>query len=319
MRTVLLTGDDELAVRARRTDLLRECGVDGGAVERFDITEDGGSSLARAAGAMSLFGGPRVLDGTGAQALTVDAATAIGSANSDAVVLLRADSAVPAAARKALGDIEVISCRLPAGKGVAIRVDELARDAGITLDSAARGLLADRAGHDLPRVASVLAQLAAAELRRPRREQVLTLLGSAAAPEVPWALSDAVEAGDTVTALRVAAGLEPVAVVAYLASRAGQLGRIVDEGLRGGDQVAAALGISPYPAQKLAALAGRIGPGGVAATWDLVAAADRAVKVGGTPAMTLDLLIVELTAVWAGRRTEMAESRARPPRSPLPS
>ena len=85
-----------------------------------------------------------------------------------------------------------------------------------------------------------------------------------------------------------------------LASRTGQLGRIVDDNLTDPDAIAGAFGMaSRFPAQKLGRLANRLGKLGVAASWDAVAAADRAVKVAPDPRAALDILIVQLCSLWA--------------------
>lgn len=300
MKCYVLTGADDWALRARRAQLLTEHEIAASSVERYDLEDDGGSRLAQAAATFSLFGGTRLLDASPADALTPEHATALADHATEVVVVLRGPKALPAAVKKALGGhAHIQTFPLPTGRAVPARITELAANHGITLTSAARSTLVERGAHDLPRVAGALAQLAMVGLTQPSVEQVEKLLGSSAAPGVPWALADALENGDLATALEVAETLEPIAVVAYLASRTGQLGRIVDDELRDPDAIMSVLGLSSsFPARKLAALAARLGTSGVSASWDLVAAADRAVKVAPDPRAALDLLVVQMAGLW---------------------
>ena len=301
MRCYVLTGDDDWSLRARRDQLVAEAGVAAEKVERYDLSGDGGGELVTSAATFSLFGGARVLAAQPAVDLSADSATRLLATAGDVTVLLYGMSAVPAAVKKILaGQVTFETHKTPTGSAAAQRISELAAAAGVRLDAAARAHLMERAGHDLPRVADVLRQLSSVGIAAPSAAQLDVLLGSSAAAGLPWHVSDAVERGDVAAALNLSPALTPVAAVAYLASRIGQLGRISDDGMSSGQQVAAALGTSsPAAGQKLLAVARRLGRGGIAASWDVVAAADRRVKVGGDPHAELDLLLVRLARIWS--------------------
>ena len=302
MRCLLLTGDDDLAIRARRAALLTDTDVAADAVERFDLAVDGGAALVAAAGAMSLFGGPRLLEAHPAAALTEDAATKLAAvaALSDATVVLYGPAPTPKV-KAALGDVaQGEAYPLPRTAGAqGARIAGLAAEHGIALDSTGRAMMLERAGHDIPRAASVLAQCALLGLTHPSPAQLDTLLGSSHAPGVPWALTDAVEAGDLATALTLCDSLDPVAAVSYLGSRTGQLGRIVEDGLGTPEEAASAFGLHTYPAGKLIALASRLGRRGVAHSWDIISGADRAVKSSTGSRAALEITVCELTALWS--------------------
>ena len=248
-----------------------------------------------------MFGGPRLLDASPADKLTAENAAELVARATDVTVLLRGPAAASAAVRKALGEHATFETfRTPTGMAVPERIAALAALNQVTLEPAVRTLLVERGKDDLARVGSVLAQLGTLGMTHPSAEQVSTLLGSTSAAAVPWALADALDVGDVPAALTVAGGLEPVAAVSYLASRTGQLGRIVDDGMQDPAEVAGAFGMSSsYAAGKLLQVARRIGPGGVAASWNLLAAADRRIKLSPNPAAALDVLLVELAAVWS--------------------
>lgn len=311
MKCYVLTGSDDWAIRARRAQLLAEHQIGPSSVERFDVEDDGGQHLVAAAATFSLFGGTRLLDASPADALTAECARALAASATDVVIVLRGAKALTASVKKALGDdAQVQTFPIPTGRAVPARIVELAASHGVTLEDKARAVLVERGAHDLPRVAGALAQLASVGLTSPSAEQVERLMGTSAAPGVPWALSDALEAGDIAAALEIAETLEPVAVVAYLASRTGQLGRIVDDRLTDPDAIMSVLGLSsPFPARKLSKVAARLGSSGVAASWDLVAAADRSVKVAPDPRAALDLLVVELASLWGAGHAPAIRTR----------
>lgn len=310
MELHVFTGDDDSEIRRRRDELLAGAAPDAG-VEHVDVALDGGSVLANAVGAVSLFGGKRVVAAENIETLSDGALEAITAAAgaSDALVVARCTNAPSPKLRKALAAIgTVTTCRAPQGKGVAMRVDELTRAAGLRLGGDLRRMLVERAGHDLSRVESVCRQLVTLEVTTPTRAQLDVLLGSSAAPGVPWTLTDALEAGDLAGALDAADGLEPIPVVAYLSSRAMQIGRLVDAGVTSVDDAATLLGLKHrFQAERLVRLARQLGPSGVNAAWCALAGADRAVKHASgnstvSSAVVLDQLLVRLAGIYAPAR-----------------
>lgn len=297
----VFAGDDDLAVTDRVRALLATSHA--GGVEHVDVAADGGAALAAAVASPPLFGARRVVAADNIDALAdlwLDALAA-AAPGSDALVVARAGTALPARLRARLGRLGTVeTLSRPKGNRAAAAASAITA-AGLRLGPAERRLLAARCGADPARLRSVLAQLRLAGIERPTAAQLDTLCGTAAAPPAPWQVSDALEAGDVAAALDTAAGLEPVAVVAHLAARTAQAGRIVDGRLAGPDDIAATLGVARFAAERLARLAGRLGPAGVAASWDAVVAADRAVKGHRHPRAALDVCLLRLAPRWAAR------------------
>lgn len=306
MELSVLAGGDDQGVAARRAALLGAAGADAQAVENIDVALDGGDALVLAATAPSMFGGIRVVAAENIQAITAANLAHLGAAaaGSDAVIVARAGATLAPKVRKALAALgSVVTLSAPRGKGVAMRVDELVAAAGVRPGPAGRRLLVERAGHDLERVASVCRQLSLAGIAEPSAAQLDRLLGSSAAPGVPWALTDALEAGDLDKALELGRSLEPLAVIGYLVSRLAQVGRVVDAGLSDAAAVATALGLEHrFQAEGLLRLARRLGPAQVAAAWDVVAGADVAIKHARDPRVAFELALVDLAGIVAPRR-----------------
>lgn len=299
MELTVLTGDDDLAIRTRRKALLDAAGGD---AERIDVAADGGMLLVDAVCSPSMFGGRRVVAAEGLEAISegnLEALTRNGS-GSDAVVVARVSGALTPKQREALKKLGTVqSLTTPKGKGVGMRVDELIDAAGIRLTGDLRKLLVERAGHDLDRLSSILKQLQIAGIGQPTRAQLDLLLGTTAAPGVPWTLSDALETGDVAGMLAAAKGLEPIPAVAYLASRNAQLGRVVDAGIPSVEDTMKLLGVAHrFQAEKIVRLARKVGSEGVKESWDVLVAADRAVKVSKHPGVELDLLLTRLVRIW---------------------
>jgi DNA polymerase III delta subunit len=224
---------------------------------------------------------------------------------SDAVIVAQVDKIDAARAKKLSDVITVERFKAPTGRDVAGRIDSLAHAHGIKLNSQARAVLVERAGHDLERAESVLKALSAGGFTQPSTAQVEVLSGTSVAAEVPWALSDALEAGDLAGALDAARRLEPIATVAYLSGRMVQVGRLVDTQAANAEEAAALLGVKPYPAEKLLTLARRLGPDGARRSWQALAGLDRAVKVERDTHTTdalLDLALGELVKWWGAGR-----------------
>lgn len=302
MDLTVLTGDDDLAIRTRRTRVLADLGVDEAGAERVDVAQDGGEALIGAVSSPSLFGGRRVVLADGMEALdeTYLEMLLAAAPTSDAVVVGRASGALPPKVRENLKKVgTVTSLALPKGKGIAMRVEEMLSSAEVHLDAGNRRLLVERAGHDLDRLASVLRQLSITGITRPTRQQLELLLGTTSAPGVPWDLSDAVEDGNLARALTSSAGLEPIPALAYLASRVAQVGRVVDAGAYDPDRAAELLGLGHrFQAEKVVRAAKRLGEEGSRRAWDVVVAGDRAVKHAKDPHAAFDQVLVQLTACY---------------------
>lgn len=304
MRLSVCTGDDVVAIRAHQREL--SAGCEHLPAERLDLTVSGGADLADAIETPSLFAPQRLLIVTGMQALEDSAAKRIAAAaaTSDAIVVARSDGAVPASVKKTLGGCaDIHSHALPKGRAVQGRIGEISRAAGLKLSGPDLTLLAERAGHDLVRIDTICAQLAAVGLTQPSREQMLTLLGSSAAPGVPWDLSDALENGQLPLMWQSAAHSEPLAVIGYLISRTLQAGQIADvlaDGPVSSDQAMTLAGVNhKFVADKLLTLARRLGTLGAARSLEILLEADLAAKSGTDPNEAMTVALGRLVALWA--------------------
>lgn len=304
MDITVLTGDDDLAIRSRRDQVLKDAGLGDATAERVDVALDRGEALLDAVGSPSLFGGRRFV--------RVDNIDQIGDVElrllqeaaktSDTVVVAQAGAALTAplrAALKALGT--VVSLGLPRGRGVGMRVEEMLRESGVRFGHAETKLMVERSGHDLDRLNSILKQLKMADMTTPSTSQLLLLLGSTSTPEVPWDLSDAVEGGDFPAALSSASGLEPIPALAYLMSRVSQMGRLVDAGCYDSNGAADLLKLShKFQADKLVRGSKTLGPEGVRRAWDVLVAGDASVKHSREPKVAFDRVVVDLTRCFTG-------------------
>lgn len=292
-------GDDDQAIRAKRAALLD--GIDG-AREDIDVTLDGGDALVQAVNSPSLFGPRRVVAAEGIESLDDSRLSALlgAAAQSNAYVVARASGALRPTLKKALATIgQVHSASAPRGKGVGMRVGEICASHGLRLRPQVQQLIVERCGHDLDRVASLCWQLSVMGMTTADARQVTVLLGTSAAPGVPWAVTDHLERGDAAGALTVTANLVPIAVLAYLASQVEQLGRCVDAGITSADVAQSKLGISHrFQAERLVRTASRMGPDGVRAAWDIVVAADRAAKSQLGQQVALDVALTRLAPLW---------------------
>jgi DNA polymerase III delta subunit len=278
MELTILTGDDTGAVQDRTRALLAAAAGD---VEYIDVTE-AAAALVDAVAAVDMFGGRRVVVADGFEQLPVSVAQQIArfGPSSNAVVVGRCAGAVPAAVKAVLKDVAVFeSCAVPKGRGVHTRITELAGRYGVRLRSSQRAVLASRTGHDLDRLASVLRLLWLVGVTEPTDAQLDELTATLQPPGTPWQLSDAIEAGRAGEAADLAGRADPVPALTYLLGRYAQVARAAEAAVSGPDEVQVLLGVKHrFQAEQIARLAGRIGPGGAARLWVILAGADRAVK-----------------------------------------
>ena len=76
----------------------------------------------------------------------------------------------------------------------------------------------------------MLNALSIAGLTKPVDRQIQLLIGTAAAPGVPWALDNAFSTGNLDEALVAADGLNAIPVIAYLANRALEAALVAEAG-----------------------------------------------------------------------------------------
>jgi DNA polymerase-3 subunit delta len=215
-------------------------------------------------------------------------------------------------------------------------VRERAANAGVRLDAAAEALLISHLGEDLSRLLGLLEVVRAVygEGAKVGIEQLEPYLGDAGAV-APWELTDAIDAGDTASALAVlhrmlgAGDRHPLVVLAGLHRHVSAMMRLDAPGITTEAAAAAALGIakgrSTFPAKKALNQLRRVGPSAVAEMSGLVADAELALKGASAlpPELVLEVLVARLCRLArvskgsgraAARAAPPAKSRARSPR-----
>lgn len=284
----VLVGDDEQRVVAKKEELLN-----GEAFISVDCSEDP-QSLIDAVQTKSLFAATQNVWALNFEALDdklLDTLLNAGS-NSEAIIVARSATLSPARKKKISGVGEVLTLSKPKGKGVALRVNDMIKNSGLVFNPAARRVLTERVGHDTERISSILEQCKILGLSNPTQAQITTLVGSSAAPGVPWSLSDAIENNSLLTAMSVTTDLVPIASAAYLANRFMTVGKIVEadtEELK--ENVLK--GVAPFQAEKLIkmskTLENRTGEAAI-----LLARFDQILKSSQSSEHTFNLLVIEL-------------------------
>jgi len=206
------------------------------------------------------------------------------------------------AIRAAGGRVVERSLRGRAGRDEAW--EAVLRRAPVRLDAGARSLLAGHLGEELGRVEGILAAAAAAH--GPGRvlgaEDLRGFLGAEGTAQ-PWALTDALDAGDlpgALAALRRLLGagqLHPLAVLRTLERWAELLLAVDGAEWTSAEEAAAALGSrSSFPVEKARRTADRLGSAAVGQAVALVAEADVDLKgrSGLPPEVILEVLVARL-------------------------
>jgi DNA polymerase-3 subunit delta len=175
-----------------------------------------------------------------------------------------------------------------------------ARD--VKLAPAAASAIAGRLGEDVGRLDGILATLAGtfgADGRSLSAADVEPFLGEAG-DVPPWELTDALDAGDTATALGLLArmtraGRHPLQVMAVLHNHYVRLARLDGIDAQNESDAADALGIKPgFPARKALQQYRRLGGGRVQRAIDLLAAAD--LDLRGAKELPADVVMDVLVA-----------------------
>ncbi len=283
----VLHGSDDEALTRRRSALVAASGQE---VERLDLAEDGPEALFSALESYSLFGDRRVVSIDNADLITEADAARIAASESDAYVVMRGSN-ITAPVVKILGKVASVE-KFAAAKGrqVHTRIKEIAGQNGVQLSADLERLLADRAGHDLHRVASICTQLSLVGATKPTRAQVIVLLGTSSPEGVPWSVTDALEQRDVAGAIKAAQVLEPMGVLAYLTNQITLAAAIAESQDRDPQSIQASFGATPFAVGKalwwVRALNQNVNAG-----LRVLADADRLAKssVGGADALTMAL------------------------------
>jgi DNA polymerase-3 subunit delta len=180
---------------------------------------------------------------------------------------------------KAAGEVVDVSTPSNAG-GRRTWIDGELRRAGITLDKDARALLDTRIGEDVSALPNILANVAGAygDKAKVTAAQLELFLGESGTV-APWALTDAIDAGDMAAAIDALSRLSnagerhPLAILPSLHRHFG--GMLALDGLTIDESGAARLlGMSPFPAGKLLRQGRRLGTERIESAVLLIADAD---------------------------------------------
>jgi DNA polymerase III delta subunit len=297
----ILTGDHELGIRARRSELLAGSKATPDAVARYDLTDESeAAAFTTALATIPMFGGPRYLEASPLELLDPAAAALITKAGIEDTIVLYGRTAVKADVLTATG-ATVEAFKLPTGAGVTTMVTTLAQAHDLTLSTEVVAHIAERCANDIGRLQSVIYSLAITSQRDPSIAVVdRYLVGTTTAAGTPWALTDQLAQGRIGAALAIADTVEPLAALSFVSVRLGQVGRIVEDGSTSGEQAASAVGLASVPvARNLIVLGQRLGQAGLAASWTVVARADIALKTSSNPRASLEAALVELHQLWS--------------------
>lgn len=197
----------------------------------------------------------------------------------------------------------VIDTSVGVGKARTSWLADRLRNAPVKLDAAAARLVGEHLGEDVGRIGTLLDGLAAAfgEGAKVGADEVAPFLGEAGGV-APWDLTDAIDGGDTATALEhlhrmmAGGGRHPLEIMATLHRHYAGMLRLDGAGARNENDAAAMLGIKPYPAKKALTQSRRLGTAGIADAIDLLAEADLDLRgVKAWPAeLVMDVLVARL-------------------------
>ena len=205
----------------------------------------------------------------------------------------------------------VIDAGVPGGKGRSAWLAARLREGPVRLDARAAAMVGDHLGDDVDRLGSLLEMLAAAYGQGSRLgpDEVAPLLGGVGSV-APWELTDAIDRGDTATAVTVLrrligpGGRHPLVILATLHSHFARMLRL--DGAEVADEAAAAalLGVtgSTFPAKKALLQMRRLGSAPVARAIQLLAEADLALKgaVDWPSDVVLEVLVARLSGLARG-------------------
>ena len=186
-----------------------------------------------------------------------------------------------------------------------------AEEHGVRLDGAAAARIADQLGEDVGRLEGILAVIRSTygDGVRISAADVEPFLGEAGGVP-PWDFTDAIDAGQTSTALTLMARMihggerHPLQIMAILHGHYGKLARLDGADARNETDAAAAMGIRPgYPAKKALTNYRRLAGGGVQRAIQLLAQADNDLR-GDTDLdaeLVMEVLVARLSRL-GGRR-----------------
>jgi DNA polymerase-3 subunit delta len=304
---VLVTGPEELLVERAIASVLAQAREAGTEIIRLDaVAYEPGALLVHAN--PSLFGGAKCLVVRGLHEATdelqADLLTFLGDEPADvSLVVTHASGSkgkkVLDALRKA--GAQVIDC--PEIKSDKAKTDfvvkEFSRARRKVTPEAVRALI-EAAGKDVRELAAACAQLVA-DTEGPIDEALVDKYHGGKVEATGFRVADAAVAGQTGEALRllrhaIATGVDPVPIVAVLASQLRQLIKVGSAGRGSSAQLAKSLGMAPWQVDKARRAVTHWTGEGLSVALQAVAAADFEVKGGGRdPVYAVERAILTVT------------------------
>ncbi|MDN5796030.1 MAG: DNA polymerase III subunit delta [Intrasporangium sp.] len=165
--------------------------------------------------------------------------------------------------------------------------------------------LVEAVGRDVSELAAACAQLVA-DTKGLVTDAVVDTYHGGRVEASGFRVADAAVAGNTPEALRllrhaISSGLDPVPIVAVLASQLRGLIKVGSAGQGSSEQLAGQVGMAPWQVQRARAALSGWGPEGLARAMQGVAAADFAVKGGGRdPVYAVERAILTITEARSG-------------------
>jgi DNA polymerase-3 subunit delta len=319
-------GDDEVLVRERVSALVAELTTDPFAVEDFSGDDYGIAAVVDACLTPPFLGDRRVV-----------VARDIGRFKADelAPLLTWLDDPLPTTAlvvvagggqvsQKLVNAVKkvgtVLDTAVGSGKSRTSWLVGRLKDGPVRLDAAAGNALSEHLGEDVARLTSLLDALAAAygEGASVGVKELAPFLGQAGSV-APWDLTDAIDRGDTETALAHlhrlldAGERHPLVVMATLHRHYAAMLRLEGSGVTAEQEAAALLGIAPFPAKKALAQARRLGWQGISRAMTLLADADLGLRgaAGWPDQLVMEVLVARLTRLGPRPRAGAAAGARR--------
>ncbi len=235
------------------------------------------------------------------------------------LVLVAGGGAIPTRLMKVVREKgHVVDAALPSGKGRQAWLAAQLQNGPVRLDRSASDLVAAHLGDELGQLAGILDALAAAygegsKVTAAQLEPFLGAGGSAA----PWELTDAIDSGDTATALAQLRRMiergerHPLVVMSTLQRHFAGLLRLDGSEVTSEAEAARLLRVAPYPAKKAMSQARRLGSTATKRAVRLVAEAD--VEIRGASAwpaeLVLELLVARLSKLVPAAKGQSGRRR----------
>ncbi|MFZ9629118.1 MAG: DNA polymerase III subunit delta [Ilumatobacteraceae bacterium] len=324
MAVYLLTGDDESLLLSGVTDLVHRLVGDGDRslmVDEFDGDEYTAGAVADAAQTPAFLTDRRVVVARGVGRFAADDVPPLVAYLADPLpstdlVLVAGGGRMAKAltdAIKTAGATVVETSPPTRGKERQEWFDEQVRAVGLRLDGPASQRLVKWLGEDAGRISGILDTLRATygEGASLKVADVEPFLGDAGGVP-PWDLTDAIDRGDTTTALQLlhrmmrAGERHPLAVLAILHGHYAKLLALDGAGARDEASAAAAMGIKPgFPARKALDNFRRLGSPAVTRAIALLAQADLDLKGAKDwpEELVAEVLVARLSRLGGSRRS----------------